>query len=153
MLRFDCAPALPAGYAKLMFLSPAELGFARSHGYIGGDSDPGGAIGRAGLDASGLPLATNLLSDWRTRLYIIWFCFLYENLGVLPRAMGAIEELVLEFKAPEILDFRGRRIATLYAGASADDPLSPEDLARERKALAPHYRLALSLLGSIEPLI
>jgi hypothetical protein len=146
---------MPAGYAKLMFLSPGECGFARSHGYIGDHGDPGGdpgqANGHAGLDASDLPLATNLLSDWRTRLYIIWFCYLYENLGALPRPMGAIEELVLEFKAPAILDFRGRRIATLYAGAGADDPLSPEDLARELKALAPHYRLALSLLGSIEP--
>jgi len=153
MLRFDCAPAMPAGYAKLMFLSPGELGLARSHGYIGDQSDPGKVNFHAGQDATDLPLATNLLSDWRTRLYIIWFCYLYENLGVLPRPMGAIEELVLEFKAPAILDFRGRRIATLYAGAGADDPLSPEDLARELKALAPHYRLALSLLGSVEPVV
>ncbi|HWT97780.1 MAG TPA: hypothetical protein VN229_09185 [Terriglobales bacterium] len=148
MLRFDCAPAVPAGYAKLMFLSPGELDLARLHGYVG---DPGGDICRAGEDASDLPLPTNVLSDWRCRLYIIWFCYLYENLAAMPRPMGAIEELVLEFKAPVILDFRGRRIGALYAGAGADDPLLPEDLARELKALAPHYRLALSLLGSIEP--
>ena len=146
MLSFDSAPAIPANYPRLSALSPAEIMEARAESYIADDENPAWPVKRPGKDFSYQPLPTDNLMDWRTRIYIVWFCYLYENFAVLHSPMGAIEELILEFKAPHILDLPGRRLATLYAGAGADDPPSHEQQRQELQALRPHYELGLKLL-------
>jgi hypothetical protein len=83
-------------------------------------------------------------------MYIIWFCYIYENLGLIRKPSGAIEEIILEFKAPGTLDVSGRRLGTLYAGAGAADPLSALDLENRLEKLKPHYDKAIRLLEQFQ---
>lgn len=151
MLTFDSAPAIPETYAKLRLLSATELAAALADGYVERNVDPSQPVRRAGKDFGDQPLPTNNIADWRTRIYIIWFCYIYEHLHVLHSPLGAIEELILEFKAPAILDTANCRLATEYAGASNADPLFGEKLRLALEHLKPHYDLALKLLDAIDP--
>jgi len=60
------------------------------------------------------------------------------NFCVIRMPLMAIEELILEFKAPNVLDTPDRRIASLYAGAGAEDPISEPERASEVQELKPH---------------
>ena len=149
MISFTCVPAMPANYARLRALSVAELALARADGYVDDAVDPRRPVNRAGKDFSFQPLPTDDIGDWRTKVFVIWFCYIYENLRELAKPMGAIEELITEFKAPSLLDISGKRLGTLYAGAGAADPLSANALEREVEDLRPHYDKAIVLLNSI----
>jgi hypothetical protein len=122
---------------------------AGRNGYVQDSVDPSELVSRAGVDFSDQPLTPNDLDNWRAKFFLIWFCFIYENFQALAKPMGAIEELVMEFKAPSILDLENARLGSMYAGASASDPLTPDELQREAVCLKPHYEAAVALLDSL----
>ena len=150
MIRFDAAPPVPADYPRLYLLSADEIGLARSAGYIADNVDPAAPVGRAGRDITYDPLPGDSLEDWRVRMYVIWFCYIFENFAVIQRPMGAIEELILEFRASEIIDIPGRRLGSLYAGAGADDPLPKSKLSWQLEQLRPHYLKAIARLAGAD---
>lgn len=144
MIRFDAAPAIPANYQRLRVLTLGEIDQARSFAYIADTEDPSASIGREGVDYS-LVFPDYDITDWRIRIYIVWFCYIYENYNIIQSPDGAIYELILEFKAPDIVDISGRRLGTLYAGAGYQ-PLTEYERKREIELLKPHYEKALRLL-------
>jgi hypothetical protein len=147
MLWFDGAPAIPSNYARLRVLSAQEMALARAAAYVADDAaDPSEPVRRAGLDNCTDPPTFSDMQDWRIWMYVIWFCYIYENFSVIRMPLMAIEELILEFKAPNVLDTPDRRIASLYAGAGARDPISEPERASEMQELKPHYDKALLLL-------
>lgn len=151
MIRFDAAPPVPADYPKLQLLSADELTLARAYGYVADKVDPAAPVARAGRDITYDPLPGDTLDDWRVRMYVIWFCYIFENFAVIESPMGAIEELILEFRADENIDIPGRRLASLYAGAGAADPLAAAEMKAQIEELQLHYIKAVLLLaGNVE---
>ena len=150
MIKFTSLPAIPANYPRLDALTPSEVSLARADGYIEDEVNVSEPVNRAGVDFSFQPLTTRDLGNWRTKVYLIWFCFVYENLSTMRKPMGAIEELITEFKAPDILDTGYTRLGSLYAGAGAADPLTSGDLQQEIVRLKTHYDRAVELLQSIQ---
>ena len=149
MIRFTSLPAIPANYPGLDVLTQSEVGLARADGYVEDESNVSESVNRAGVDFSFQPLTPGDLGNWRTKVYLVWFCFVYENLSTMRKPMGAMEELVSEFKAPDILDIGDIRLGSLYAGAGAADPLASCDLQKEIVRLKPHYTRAVELFRSI----
>src|SRR5882757_2577469 len=121
MLQFDATPAVPAKYSRLSALTAAETEKAIAAAYVQEVVDPREPVRREGLDNSFEQRADDDLKDWRTRMYAIWFCYVYENFLLIDKPLYAIEELMLEFKAQNVLDLPQRRLATLYAGAGAQN--------------------------------
>jgi hypothetical protein len=146
MRQFDAAPPIPIDYPRLRSLATEEVELAISASYVAETSDPRKPVRRQGLDNYDWPYLGDYIRDWRIRTYIIWFCYLYESLHLLKKPLTSIEELLMEFKAPEILDLPGRRLATLYTGVSAADPLSADQIDDQRKKLKSHYDKSLSIL-------
>ena len=81
-------------------------------------------------------------------MYVVWFCYVYENLSLIGRPLYALEELILEFKAQDVLDLPGRRLATLYAGAGGAEPISPAERNKQLQLQKPHYTKAVAILDS-----
>jgi|HubBroStandDraft_1064217.scaffolds.fasta_scaffold130704_2 hypothetical protein len=146
MIQFDAAPAVPLEYSRLTALSAAEIGQARVAGYLAETVDPRDVVHRAGLDNYSERRAGDDLQDWRTRMYAIWFCYVYENFFLIDKPLFAIEELVLEFKAQDVLDLPARRLGTLYAGAGGEEPILLGERRRHLELLKPHYAKAIALL-------
>jgi hypothetical protein len=146
MIRFDAAPAVPVDYHRLRVLTVEEIERARSAAYVADVSDPREPARRGGLNNYPRPYFDDDIFDWRLRMYIVWFCYIYENLSLIRKPLGAIEEILWEFKAPEILDLPGRRLASLYAGAGTA-ALSAHDLKNQLEYLKPHYDKACCLLA------
>lgn len=147
MIRFDAALPVPADYPRLQLLSADELTQARAYGYVADKVDPAAPATRAGRDITYDPLPGDTFDDWRARMYVIWFCYIFENFAVIQRPMGAIEELILEFRADESIDIPGRRLASLYAGAGAADPLTEAEMKTQIEKLQLHYIKAVLLLA------
>jgi hypothetical protein len=76
---------------------------------------------------------------------------LYENFILIDKPLYAIEELILEFQAQNVLDLPDRRLATLYGGAGGAEPTSPTDRTRHLEFLKPHYAKAVALLDGWAP--
>jgi hypothetical protein len=153
VIQFDAAPAIPSNYPRLReALTAEEIGLARAAGYVADGTDPRSSVRRAGLDNLGEQPALDDIQDWRTRIYAVWFCYIYENLLNILKPMGAIEEIILEFGAPSVLDTAERRLGTLYAGAGGADPLSASQLRVQLEKLKPHYVRAVELLGTVSSL-
>ena len=150
MIQFDAAPGVPSNYHRLRVLTMEEIERARFAGYVVDAGNPNEPVRRDGLDNCFDPCLVDDMLDWRIRMYIIWFCYIYENLELIPKPSGAIEEILLEFKAPEILDVTGRRLATLYAGAGATGPLPSHRVKDRLEKLRPHYDKAISLLEQFQ---
>lgn len=146
MIQFDAAPAVPLDYPRLTALTTAEIEQARLAGYLASVAYAREPVRRAGLNNYTEPRADDDLQDWRTRMFIIWFCYIYENFLLIHQPCYAIEELILEFKAPGALDTLGRRLGTLYAGAGGSEPTSPAERTRLLQLLRPHYAVAIALL-------
>jgi hypothetical protein len=148
MIQFDAAPPVPLDYPRLVALAHGEVELARAAGYVAESVDPRQPVRRAGLDNYRERRAEDDLRDWRTRMYVIWFCYLYENFLLIDKPSYAIEELILEFQAQDVLDTPGRRLATLYAGAGGGEPTSLTKRSRQLQTLAPHYAKAITLLDN-----
>jgi hypothetical protein len=125
-----------------------EIELARSSGYVADSVDPRETVRRAGLYNYFDPIPADDMLDWHTRVYVIWFCYIYENFHIIRKPLSAIEELIFEFRAPSVIDLPGRRLATLYAGTGHLDPLPTREADDTLQSLKPHYDLAISLLES-----
>lgn len=150
MIEFDAAPAIPLNYHRLRALSPEEIQLARSSGYIAQSVDPSDPVRRTGIDNYSQPLLGDI-RDWRTRVYIIWFCYIYENLDKIAKPFEAVEEIIMEFRAPDVIDMPGRRLGTLYAGMGGTNPASVSERKHSQERLKPHYDKALALLRAESP--
>jgi hypothetical protein len=148
MIQFDAAPPIPAAYPRLNALTSAEIKQAREAGYVADEVDPRSPVQRAGLNNCEEARADDDLRDSRTRTYVVWFCYVYENLSLIERPLYAIEELVLEFKAQDVLDLPKRRLGTLYAGVGGAHPISSAERNKQLQLLRPHYIKAIALLDS-----
>jgi hypothetical protein len=78
-------------------------------------------------------------------MYVIWFCYVYENFLLIDKPLYAVEELILEFKAQSVLDMPGRRLGELYGGAGGWEPTTLER-EKELEFLKLHYTTAIALL-------
>jgi hypothetical protein len=146
MIQFDAAPPVPLEYPRLAALNQEEVEQARSAGYVAESVNPEEDVQRAGLNNCTEPRARDDIRDWRTRMYVIWFCYIYESFALIRQPLYAIEELILEFKAQDVLDTPNRRIATLYAGAGGSEQSHQIDYEEELERLKPHYIAAIALL-------
>jgi hypothetical protein len=151
MFQFDAAPAVPLRYPRLKALTATEIEKARAAAYVVEAADPREAVRRRGLNNYSEQWAYNDIEDWYTRMYAVWFCYVYENLLLIDKPLYAIEELILEFQAREALDLPDRRLATLYAGAGGAEPTLPGERIRQLELLKPHYARAVALLDNWTP--
>ena len=152
MIHFDAAPPVPVAYPRLSALTSAEIELARAARYIEVKVDPREPVGRTGLDNAIEERANDDVRDWRTRIFIIWFCYLFENFLLIKKPLYALEELILEFKAQDVLDLPDRRLATLYAGAGAAEPTLSSERKRQLELLRPHYARAIDILDNWDAL-
>jgi hypothetical protein len=143
VIQFDAAPPVQADYPLLAALTKREIDLARAAGYVADDVDVREPILRRGLNNYDAPPAGEYLDDWRTRMYVIWFCFLIKHFLVIEKPLYAIEELVLEFKGLDAID---QRLAHLYAGVGGGPPISVAERERQLELLKPHYIKAKALL-------
>ena len=82
-------------------------------------------------------------------MYVIWFCYLYENFRSIQKPIIAIEELTMEFKDPDVIDVpdqRGATLVSLYAGAK--DPIELAERKRQLELLKPNYLKGIGLLDN-----
>jgi hypothetical protein len=150
MLHFDAAPPVPSDYRWLCVLAGDEIERARAASYVADSVDPRALVNRPGLDNCSRNSPSDIIPsddmrDWRVRIYIVWFCYIYENFREIRRPLYAIEELIFEFRAPGVIDLPDRRIATLYAGSGAVS-LPHSDRQYVLQQLKPHYEKAINLL-------
>ena len=64
--------------------------------------------------AAPAPAPADDLRDWRTRAYAIWFCYVYENFLIIDKPAYSVEELILEFQSPDVLDTPGALLLDAY---------------------------------------
>jgi hypothetical protein len=145
MIQFDAAPPVPLEYPRLTALTPEEKKQARASGYLGDMIDLRAPVRRAGLDNCTELRADDDIQDWRTRMYVIWFCYVYENFLLIDKPLYAVEELIMEFKAQSVLDTPDRSLGHLYAGTGGWEPTTLER-EKELEFLKPHYTAAIALL-------
>jgi hypothetical protein len=146
MIEFEAIPAVPLAYPRLAALTPDETALARAAGYVAESVDPHAPVQRAGLNNYYEDRAEDDIRDWRTRMYVVWFCYLYENFLEVDRPLYALEELILEFQAQDVIDTPGHRLATGYAGAGGAEPSLLDERRRQLRLLEPHYAKAVALL-------
>lgn len=145
MLHFEAAPPIPSDYRWLRVLVSDEIEQARARGYVADTVDPHELL-RPGIDFSLETCPSNDIRDWRTRTYMVWFCYIYENFTKIRRPLYAIEEILLEFRVPSVIDLPDKRLGTLYAGAGSVGPLSDSEIKKYLQDLKPHYEKAIELL-------
>ena len=149
MSNFERAPKIPCDYMRLNVLSPDELTMAVTARYVAGPIRDGSElVGK--VDAHDYRKAEDNLIDWRTRIYVVWFCYIYENMMRIDTPLEAIETIVSEFRAPSVIDTPGRGLGALYAGMGATNPVSGAQRERHIQLLKPHYDKAIALLGDFE---
>lgn len=148
MVEFEAAPAIPRDYKNLDVLTIEEVRKAELAGYVAASSDLGVIFKRSG-EREEMWTPPQDIKDWRLRVCLVWFCYIYENLEKLARPLGAIEEMLFEFKFPKILDIPEHEyLGHTYAGAAAFDPITAKELVQEKQYLAPHYLDALAAIDS-----
>ena len=149
MLYFEHLPAVPSEYPRLFALDPQDLEWARDHAYVADVSDPAQAMLRPGKSQYDYSHPTHEISDWRTRAYLIMFCYLYENFAVVSNPYLAMDELIVEFWGAYLLDPPDKaRIAQRYAALDDGRPVSQEEKARHIALLRPNYERATALLDA-----
>jgi hypothetical protein len=149
MLNFTAAPAVPKDYYLLHALDDAELARAEKYGYVSDTSFPGELVNRSGIDISFEDRSSENLTDWYIRMYLIWLCYIFENFLELQNPLGAIEELVLEFRSPTLIDHGPFSLGTTYVGAGAEGPITRERAEKEKNRIKPYYNDAKALLRSL----
>ena len=145
MIQFDAVPGVPSSYQWITALDAEEVAEARSRGYVVDKADPSEPVCRPGID-NYFELFEDSIQDWRARMYVIWFCYIFDYFEELSKPLYAIEELILEFKAPSLIDLPDKRLGTLYAGAGGAEPVSKFNRMRHIELLTPHYNKAIALL-------
>jgi len=100
MRQFDATPLVPLSYPRLEVLTKDEIKLATAASYVAETSDPGEPVRRNGLDNYDWPYLDDDLSDWCIRMYVVWFCYLYESLYLIHKPMGSIEELLMGIPLP-----------------------------------------------------
>ena len=86
----------------------------------------------------------NDLRAWPGTLYLIWFCYIFENLQAVRRPLYALEELFLHFRSNLIDD-----LAQMFAGCGAwDEKITPEDWVRIYPKLQRYHARAVGLLAN-----
>lgn len=149
MILFEYAPAVPATYERLIAaLTPSEQEEAIRSGYVARrpkyDFLPAGA-GSFGKHFT----VSSEVNDWRNRMLLVWFCFIFENLKQIRNPAAALEEVLFELQGgPSGLDEGLIPLSTVYTGAAAWEPRSPDILDREESVLRPYYENAVRLLDS-----
>jgi len=83
-------------------------------------------------------------------MYVLWFCYLYENLSPDQHYLKSIEDLFLEFKSNILNGGRWPGLAQLYAGCGADRA-SKKDFEFHRTNLRRYYDTAEELLKNYLP--
>ena len=147
MADFDAAPPVPGFYPRLAKLTAEQIAEARRYGYVVDRTD----LTAAPWDSSDPLKYTsemvehgNNLRAWRGKLYLIWFCYVFENLNSIRRPLYAIEELFLYFRSNLIDD-----LAQMFAGCGAwDETITPEDWVRIRPVLQKYHARAEGLLAN-----
>ena len=150
MNHFVAAPPIPSSYLKLAALNENEIAEARRYGYIADDTDPSAPVGR---ECSDPLLCTvemtehgNDIRAWRSRIYVIWFCYVFENIEAIRRPLYAVEELFLHFQSNLIVE-----LAQMYAGAGGlEEMSSPQEIAYLKAGLRRHYTRAIDLLDQVQ---
>lgn len=140
--KFHALPPVPETYKHLKAFTAAELMQAYNLGYIEKNGQT-----KDDVDCDYDTITADDMKDWRTRFSTVWFCFVFENLLNIEHPSYAIEELILELKATDIIDVLNRRLATLYAGAGGSPVPDLEKRKQDHLWLQPHYDFALSLLN------
>jgi hypothetical protein len=146
MLKFTSAPAVPKNYYLLRALNDVELAQAEKYGYVSDTSDPGQLVSRNGIDISFEDRSSEKFSDWYIRMYLIWTCYLFEHFFELRNPLGAIEELILEFRSPTIIDNGRHSLGTTYVGAGGEGPITRERTKIEKNRIQPYYNDAKEIL-------
>jgi hypothetical protein len=145
MIQFDAAPGVPSSYQWLVALGAEEVAEAERRGYVMDKTDPSEPVCRPGIDNC-FELIQDSMQDWRARMYVIWFCYIFDHFEEISKPLFAIEEIILEFKAPDLVDLPGKRLGTLYAGAGGAEPVSKSNRARHVEFLTPHHAKAIAML-------
>jgi hypothetical protein len=148
MADFVAAPPVPSSYPRLAALTAQEIAEAGRCGYI---SDHAGVADDVSWSCSDPLKFTSAMVEhgnnsraWRGKLYLIWFCYVFENLKAIRRPLFAIEELFLHFQSNLIDD-----LAQMFAGCGAwDETITPEDWVRIGPKLQKYHARAVELLGS-----
>lgn len=146
MQVFERLPAIPGDYPRLSALTDRELDLMRRSAYLGSSDGAIRSLPRAGIELGPSHPCLQAPNDTCGRIFIVWFCFLYERFMTLEAPLAALEELVLEFGAPSMLDTPDCALGQDYAGAAGAEPVSDEERARHRRWLAPPYAKAVDLL-------
>lgn len=120
MADFVAAPPVSRSYPRLATLTVEEIAEAGQCGYIADHTDVTGTASWSCSDplkyTSEMVEHGNDVRAWRGKLYLIWFCYVFENLNSIRRPLYAIEELFLHFQSNLIDD-----LAQQFAGAGAWD--------------------------------
>jgi hypothetical protein len=154
MIEFTAAPSVSLDYPRLTkALTAEEISKALASGYAAVQSNPGDdVLHRQTYGVDMVPLGNAGLSDWRNRMFLVWFCYLFENFEAVRTPMAAIEELILEFGCgPREFDEDLPPFAQLYAGAGAHDPLTRAKAISEQAFLSAYYNRAIDLLERHRP--
>ena len=147
MTDFVAVPPVSGSYRRLASLTAEEIAQAEQCGYIDDHADIAGSISWSCSDPLKFTLEMvehgNDIRAWRGRLYLIWFCYVIENLPSIRKPLFAIEELFLHFQSNLIDD-----LAQKFAGAGAwDTTISADDWLRMTPALQKYHARAVELLA------
>ena len=137
---------VPLGYIRLRVFTPEEVNYAVAAGYVVRPEEGAKTENASAACSPNRSRPKDDISDWRTRMYVVWFCYIYEHLKEIEKPLQAIEQIVLEFRAPTVIDAPGRFIGSLYAGMGGTDPVPARERDRQLKMLKPHYEKAIALL-------
>jgi len=147
MADFVAAPPVPRSYPRLAAFTAQEIAEAERCGYIGDHTDIADEVSWSCSDplkfTSEMVEHGNNPRAWRGKPYLIWFCYVFENLKAIRRPLFAIEELFLHFQS-NLID----NLAQMFAGCGAwDETITPEDWVRIHPVLQKYHVRAVRLLA------
>ena len=143
MSLYPETPRVPVNYPRLNVLSQQELSEAIKFGYVKSNLPPSHPEGAAPCSEVG----SDELQDWRMRMYILLFAYVYEAFFEIEKPLRAIEDLFLEFRTNILNGDQAWGLAQDYAGAGAWNP-TQDELKRAHSDLRQYYDRALDLLRS-----
>jgi len=154
---YDAIPAVPHNYFRLsLALTSDERKQAYAFGYL---LSPEGILATGYTDLIRFDVWSSDpdIANWRNRMFLVWFCYLYENFYEIEGILGAFEGLILEFQGgPDLFyekhfDDLDNNFVSDYAGIGATEPLGEERMRFEYNRLEPHYYWAQKILADHKP--